>query len=60
MGLNITYTAWSLIFSVIIFKNYTLLNPVTLICGAVVVVCGILSATDIKENVKKVQNARKC
>lgn len=48
MALNITYTAWAMIFSVILFKNYELLNPVTVGCGAVVVICGILSAADIK------------
>ena len=49
MGLNITYTAWAMFFSVILFKDYSLLNPFTLICGVVVVVCGMLSGADIKQ-----------
>lgn len=46
MGLNITYTAWAVVFSVLIFKDFGILNPVTILCGLLVVVCGILSATD--------------
>ena len=46
MGLNITYTAWAVLFSVLIFKDLTVINPITTACGLVVVVCGILSATD--------------
>ena len=53
MGLNITYTAWAMFFSIILFRDYALLNPVTLFFGLVVVVCGILSGADIKELFKK-------
>lgn len=49
MSLNITYTAWAMVFSVILFGNYEVLNPVTVICGAAVVVCGILSASAKKQ-----------
>lgn len=48
MALNITYTAWSILFSVILTKDTSVLNPLTLICSIVVVVCGIFSATDVK------------
>lgn len=48
MALNITYTAWSILFTVIIIKDYTVLNPLTLICAGVVVICGIFAATDFK------------
>ena len=48
MGLNITYTAWAMFFSIVLFRDYSLLNPDTLIFGVIVVVCGILSGTDIK------------
>ena len=48
MALNITYTAWSIIFTVILTKNTSILNPLTILFAAVVVVCGILAATDIK------------
>lgn len=47
MALNITYTAWATLFSVIILKDFRLLNPTTLGCGAVIVICGILSASDL-------------
>ncbi len=49
MGLNITYTAWAMIFSVVFFRNYGLLNFGTIACSVVVVVCGILAAVDFKE-----------
>lgn len=48
MGLNITYTVWAMFFSVVLFGDYSLLNPITIGCGAVVVICGILSAADFK------------
>lgn len=48
MALNVSYSAWALIFSVILFQEYYLLNPVTIICTLVVLVCGILAATDFK------------
>ena len=49
MALNITYTAWAMIFGVIIFRNYSILTVRTIACFLVVVVCGILTAVDIKE-----------
>lgn len=49
MALNITYTAWAIIFTVIITGDVTILNPLTLVCAAVVVVCGILSSVDMKK-----------
>lgn len=49
MGLNITYTAWAIIFGVVLFRNYAILNVGTVLCSAVVVVCGILSAVDFKQ-----------
>lgn len=49
MALNITYTAWAIVFTVLIVKDYSVLNPLTLICASVVVVCGVLSATDLKK-----------
>lgn len=47
MALNITYTAWSTVFSVMFLRDFSLLNINTLGCGAVIVICGILSATDM-------------
>lgn len=48
MALNITYTVWSVFFSVLIYKDFSLLNPVTLGCGVLIVVSSILAATDGK------------
>lgn len=53
MALNITYTAWAIVFTVIIIRDLSVLNPFTLLCAAVVVVCGILAATDIKVLLEK-------
>ena len=53
MGLNITYTAWAMFFSIILLRDYSLLNPATLFFGFLVVVCGILSGTDIKSLIGK-------
>ncbi len=48
MGLNITYTAWAMLFTVVLFNDYSILSPITAACAAVVVVCGIFAATDPK------------
>ncbi|MBE6733555.1 MAG: DMT family transporter [Ruminococcaceae bacterium] len=48
MALNITYTAWAIVFTVIILRDYSVLNPLTIICAVVVVICGIFAATDVK------------
>ena len=48
MALNITYTAWAIVFTVIIIKDMSVLNPLTLLCAGVIVVCGILAATDLR------------
>lgn len=53
MGLNITYTAWAVIFSVLYSGDNSIISPVMVFCGIVVVLCGILSATDIKSLFKK-------
>ncbi len=49
MALNITYTAWAMLLTVIILRDFSIINPTTLISSAVIVVCGILAATDLKE-----------
>ena len=56
MALNITYTAWAVLFSVILFRNLSLINLSTLACGAIIVICSILSATDIKNLIKSDNN----
>lgn len=48
MALNITYTAWAIVFTVILLRDFSVLNPFTLLCAAVIVVCGIFAATDLK------------
>ena len=48
MALNITYTSWAIVFTVILLKDTRVLNPLTLICAGIVVVCGILAATDFR------------
>lgn len=52
MGLNITYTAWAVLFSVIIFRDGSILNAGNVLCCIAVVVFGILSAVDLKELIK--------
>ncbi len=49
MALNITYSAWAVIISVIFLKEYSLLNPVTIICTLAVLVFGILAGADYKD-----------
>lgn len=53
MALNITYSAWAVIFSVIFLKSYELLNPVTILCTVVVLVFGILAGAEYKDLMKK-------
>lgn len=48
MALNITYTAWAIFFTAVLLGDLSVLNPLTLICSAVVVVCGIFAATDVR------------
>ena len=35
--------------AVILLRDLSVLNPMTLICSAVIVVCGICAATDLKK-----------
>ncbi len=53
MALNITYSAWAVVISIVFMHNYSLINPVTIICIIVVLVFGILAGADVKELVKK-------
>ena len=47
MALNITYTAWAIILTVILFRDMRILNPLTILCTLAVVICGILAACDL-------------
>ena len=49
MALNVSYAAWAIVFTVVIFRDTSVLNPVTILCALVVVICGILAAADYKE-----------
>ncbi len=49
MALNVSYSAWAIFFTVIIFRDNSVLNPVTIICSIAVLVCGILAAADYRE-----------
>ena len=53
MALNITYSAWAVVFSIIFLKDTSLLNPVTILCTLAVLVFGILAAADYKDLIKK-------
>lgn len=52
MALNITYSAWAVVISVVL-GDYSLLNPVTIICTLIVIVFGTLAGADYKEIMKK-------
>ena len=49
MALNVSYSAWALIFTVVFLRDYSVLTPITVLCGLVVLVFSILSAADFKE-----------
>ena len=56
MALNVTYTAWALVFGVILSAiqgAFALPSAMTIICALVVLVCGVLAATDAKDLLKK-------
>lgn len=53
MALNITYSAWAVIISIVVLGNYSLLNPITIICTIAVLVFGILAGADYKDLIKK-------
>lgn len=55
MALNVTYAAWAIVFTVLIFRDTSVLNPVTIICTVVVLACGIFAAADYKELFNKQQ-----
>jgi len=52
MALNITYSAWAVIISIIFFKDYSLLNPITILSTLAVLVFGIMAAADFKDLIK--------
>lgn len=53
MALNVTYAAWAFIFTIMIDRDLSTCNPLTIGCTVVVLVCGIFAAADFKEIFKK-------
>lgn len=49
MALNVSYSAWAVIISIIFLRDTSLLNPITIICSIAVLAFGILAAADYKE-----------
>ena len=49
MALNVSYSAWAMIFTVIFLHDTSVLSPVNIICALTVLICGILAAADYKE-----------
>lgn len=49
MALNVTYSAWAVLFTVIILRDTSVINVPTILCGIVVLVSGIFAAADIKD-----------
>ena len=48
MALNVTYSAWAVVFTVLIFRDHSLLRPLPIICTVLVIVCGLLAGVDLK------------
>lgn len=55
MALNITYSAWAVIISIVFLGDLKLLNPVTILCTIAVLAFGILAGADYKELAEKRQ-----
>lgn len=54
MALNVTYSAWAIVFTALILQDFSVLKqPLTIVCAVVVLVCGIFAAADFKEIFKK-------
>lgn len=48
-ALDVSYSAWAILFSYIIYKNTEIINPVTVICTMLVLVGGILTSAEYSE-----------
>ena len=49
MALNVSYSAWAIVFTVVLLRDTSVLTPVTISCALIVIVCGILAAADFRE-----------
>lgn len=56
MALNVTYTAWAIVFTVVLLRDFSVLSPLTIVCSAIVLVCGIFAAADFKSIFSKQKN----
>ena len=52
MALNITYSAWAVIFTIIFLRDTSLMNISTILCTIAVIVFGILAGADYKDLIK--------
>ena len=53
MALNVTYAAWSIVFTVLLLGDTSVLTPLTVGCAIIVIVCGIFAAADFREIFQK-------
>ncbi len=53
MALNITYSAWAVVLTIVFLGEKSLLNPITIICTIAVLVFGILAGADYKDIITK-------
>lgn len=53
MALNVTYTAWAILFTVVLLGDTSVLSPLTIVCALVVLICGIFAAADFKDILAK-------
>ena len=53
MALNVTYSAWAIVFTVVILRDTSVLSFWTIACAVIVLVCGIFAAADFKEILSK-------
>lgn len=56
MALNVSYTGWAIVFTILFLRDFSVLNPVTIGCTLAVLVFGILAAADYKELFGKKKN----
>ncbi|MCR5485811.1 MAG: DMT family transporter [Clostridiales bacterium] len=49
MALDVSYAAWAIVFTVVIFRDTSQLTPLTVGCALIVIVCGILAAADFSK-----------
>ena len=56
MALNVTYAAWSMVFTVVLLGDLSVLTPVTVCCGFLVLSCSILAAGDFRKAGTNCQN----